>query len=320
MRNSCCLLLRLALAAGVTDAVALMSARAGNIGGQTNGSTVFALSENYHPESRDDYDQVTSFDITALNSSSIITQAAAKFPGFNFVFAGAPSGPGSHFTPIDPSDFTISVYQPWVVNSPDIKSNGGTTYNRGVKDQDAGGVNILIDYSPKGTDPTIVNFLQAFSVTTPSLLGGKSIVAMDNGGKGGPYYNENNASGTDSNNNRGVPLDATNTEAWMLDDPYVCESGFSGGMGGCPVTTPATDEKIMSFESVFNMFIESDVTYNGKTYEVLWGGFSWGYDYVTQDDFLPEPSTWVMLALGFAGLGALGYHRSRRLAAATATV
>jgi hypothetical protein len=40
---------------------------------------------------------------------------------------------------------------------------------------------------------------------------------MDNGGKGGPYYNENGVSGTDSNGNATVPLDASNVEAGSLD-------------------------------------------------------------------------------------------------------
>jgi hypothetical protein len=31
---------------------------------------------------------------------------------------------------------------------------------------------------------------------------------------------------------------------------------------------------------------------------------------------VPEPSTWAMLLLGFAGLGYLGYRGSRRTAAA----
>jgi hypothetical protein len=147
------------------------------------------------------------------------------------------------------------------------------------------------------------------------INGGKPIVAMDNGGKGGPYYNENGASGTDSNDNNTVPLDASTVEAWMLDVPYVCESGFSGTGMGCPATTPATDETITSYNDLFDTFIEADGMYDGKTYQVLYAGFRWGFDFTATD--VPEPSTWAMLAVGFAGLGYAGHRRGRKAAAAT---
>jgi hypothetical protein len=49
---------------------------------------------------------------------------------------------------------------------------------------------------------------------------------------------------------------------------------------------------------------------------VLYAGFRWGFDYTATD--APELSTWAMLALGFAGLGAIGSRRNRKPAAATA--
>jgi hypothetical protein len=286
----------------------------GPIGGETEGSTVSAPPLAKHPLSRDDRDVTTSYGIVALSSSFIINMAATAFPTYNFVFAGAPSGPGSHFTPIDESAFEISTYTPWVVNSPNLVSNGGTTYNRGVTNQDAGGVNILIDYIPTGSDPTSVNFLQAYEV---KINNGAAIYEMDNGTAGAvPYYNATGASGTDSNDTNGVPLDASNVEAWMLDTPYVCESSFSGTGMGCRATTALNDEMITSYNDLFDTFIEADGRYDGKTYQVLYAGFRWGFDFTATD--APELSTWAMLALGFAGLGAIGSRRSRKPAAATA--
>jgi len=52
----------------------------------------------------------------------LIVSGSARFPNYNFVFAGQ-AGVGSNFTPIDPGDFTISQYKPWVVD------NNATTNN-----------------------------------------------------------------------------------------------------------------------------------------------------------------------------------------------
>jgi hypothetical protein len=229
------------------------------------------------------------------------------FPTYNFVFAGL--GPiGEHFSDLADNSIEISAYQPWVVNSPTLTSNGGTNYNRGVSNQDASGLNILIDYIPTGSDPTSVNFLQAYELITPALNGGKPIIDMDNGTAGAvPYYNATGASGTDSNDNNTVPLDASNVEAWMLDTPYVCESGFSGTGTGCPKATMANDETITSYDDTFDTFIEAPGTYMGKTYEVLYGGFRWGFTFTATD--VPEPSTWAMMLLGLAGLGLTGYRK-----------
>jgi hypothetical protein len=56
----------------------------------------------------------------------------------------------------------------------------------------------------------------------------------------------------------------------------------------------------------------------GKTYEVLYGGFRWGFTFTATD--VPEPSTWAMMLLGLAGLGLTGYRKAKaaRLAASAA--
>jgi PEP-CTERM motif len=307
--------IRLAFAAGFSISIALSAARAsGPIGGAIGSTTASANPLPGLPLNRDDKDITKTYGVAALSYSFLIADSVqAQFPGYDWVFAGAPSGPGSHFTPIDESAFYVSKYQPWVVNSPTLNSPGGTPYNRGVTNQDAGGVNFLLDYTPGGTDPVEVNFLQVFEVR---INGGAPIILADNGGKGGPYYNENGASGVDSVDGNGVPLDATDTEAWLLDTPYVCESGFSGTGRGCPAVTAANDETITSYNDYFQTWIEATGTYDGVNYNVLWAGLSWGFDFTATD--VPEPTTWAMLALGFAGLGAVGFRRGRKPAAATA--
>ena len=58
---------------------------------------------------------------------------------------------------------------------------------------------------------------------------------------------------------------------------------------------------------------------------VVWQAGASSPDYTSAYDFgtgltltVPEPSTWAMMVLGFAGLGFAGYHRSRKAARAAA--
>jgi PEP-CTERM motif len=321
---------RVAAAAGFLIAGGLGQAEA-QIMGHASGGTDSANALNPHPMNRDDRDVTTTIAIRSLTTSSIITEAARNFKAItqstaldNLVFAGAP-GVGRNFTPIDPSDLFIDVYAPWVVNSNDTTNNlkspsGKVDHNRDVTDQDAGGVNILFTFTPNPgeDDPTTINFLQAFS---RRQNGGAALVYVDNGSvtSTNPYYNSNEAtdesSSTDDNDKSSAPLTIpAESDAWMLDVPYVCESGANGMAQGCPETTPQTDETITRLVDTFDVFIEADRTFNGQTYQVLFGGFEWGFTFTATD--APEPSTWAMLGLGFLGLGALALRRQeRRLAA-----
>jgi hypothetical protein len=299
--------IRLALAAGIFLGGAVVGAQADPIQGVTKGKSVSIDPVNKHPRTRDDRDVTSTIDIKFLAGSELITEAAKPFKDYNFVFAGDKSTAGKNFTPIDPSDFNVSAYTPWVGTSPDLTSPGGAVYNRDVEDQDAGGANILFTYTPSGGAPLFVNFLQAYSLTINKAA---PLVAMDNGSAGEvPYYNVTGASGTDHNDVTTVPLDADLGD-WMLDTPYVCESGPALGGEGCLATTKKNDETITSYVDTFDVFLEGDETFGGKDYNVLFGGFEWGFTFTATD--APELSIWAMLALGFAGLAVFGYVRRAR--------
>ena len=114
-----------------------------------------------------------------------------------------------------------------------------------------------------------------------------------------------------------MPLVATlQNAAWLLDTPYICESGFSPTGSGCPATTPATDEAITSYVDMFTTFIEADMPFTDPdtkvttTYNVLFGGLTWGFTYTAVD--VPEPGAWTLMLVGFFGAG--WRLRRRRLA------
>jgi hypothetical protein len=312
--------MRLVLMAGFlwTTMATGASAVNGKIGGDTRGGVSSAGPENPDPENRDDEDLTVSTDITFITTSTMIDTALKNnnFPELNhYVYAG--QGPiGSHFTPIDASDFDVRIYQQWVVNSPDISSpSGKETSNREVKDQDAGGVNILVTYTPTAAaDPRTMNFLQGISTTAND---GTPDIGID-GDTGSPYYNHSGVTGVGNDDENMTPMDipvAPKSFAYLIDSPYTCESGSNGTGKGCPPQTPANDETITKLVRTFDTFVEADEQVDGKTYQVLFGGIEWGYTFTATDGGVPELSTWSLLLMGFAVIAALARRSAGRKAA-----
>ena len=273
------------------------------IGGTTAGKTVSGVGQ-------DDIDTATTYDITYQTFCPWIVAGAARFPTYNFVFAG--QGVASDIKNIDPGDFTIGQYNPWVINnngtannvtSPD-PSAGNSNVNRNVTGQDAGGADILISYTPLNAgDPTNVNFVQAFIQNTNGA--GFTTGVMDSGRT--PYYNGDSVAGTGTTRRRRTsPLvtDST-TAAWMIDIPYRCEVGaIARCIGG-------VDDSLLSQVQYFQTFIEEDRMIKGTKYNVLFGGVQWGYSFTAVET--PEPSSMLLLASALAA-GLLSYRRSSRMA------
>jgi hypothetical protein len=220
---------------------------------------------------------------------------------------------GLNVVPIDPGDFTIDQYKPWVVNNNKSTNNvigpDGSNNSLHLTNVDAGGADILLSYTPLNDgDPTKVNFVQAFIQNTNHTRFTKGKIDNDDGPT--PYYNEHGKTGTGKKSRNRVPLKAdSTTAAWLIDIPGRCENGLQGPSSkNCQ---DGKDETITSQVQMFQTFIESDKKFNGVTYQVLYGGVSWGYSYsnVDMEVKLPEPSYVVVLAFVFAGCQFARYFR-----------
>jgi hypothetical protein len=273
------------------------------IGGTTAGKTATGTGP-------DDVDTSTTVNVTYQSYCPWIVAGAAAFPAFNFVFAG--QGVASNIPNIDPGDFSISQYNPWVVNSNATTNNmnqpDGGTYNRGVTNQDAGGANIIISYTPLNAgDPTKVNFVQAY---VESDNGGAFAAGVIDASPASPYYNNRGISGTGTTLRTGtIPLMTNSTTAaWMLDVPYDCENGQSGvSNADC---TGGKDDSLTSQTLYFQSFIEQDKVINGTNYQVLYGGVQWGYSLTMVDT--PEPSSLLLAGAAMVAIGLLYRRRQVR--------
>jgi hypothetical protein len=274
------------------------------IGGTTAGKTVVGGGP-------DDVDTSTTINVTYQSYCPWIVAGAAAFPAFNFVFAG--QGVASNIPNIDPGDFSIGQYNPWVVNNNGTTNNitgpDGGNYNRGVTNQDAGGANIVISYTPLNAgDPTNVNFVQAFVQNTNGA--GFTSGTIDRGSSPTPYYNGTGISGTGTTERVGtIPLTTNSTTAaWLVDIPYRCENG-NDTAGDC---TGGADDTLLSQVQYFQSFIEQDKVISGTNYQVLYGGVQWGYSLTMVE--APEPSSMLLAGLGLLAAG-LCRRRVRRFSA-----
>jgi len=276
------------------------------IQGMTAGKTVSGVGQ-------DDVDTATTINISYQTFCPWIVSGAGRFPGYNFVFAG--QGVASNIANIDPGDFTISQYNPWVIDNNSTTNNittpdpsaGNSIVDRNVTGQDAGGADILISYTPLNAgDPTNVNFVQAFIQNTNGA--GFTAGVMDSGRT--PYYNGDSVSGTGTTRRRRTSPLVTNstTAAWMADIPYRCEAGaVARCIGGA-------DDTLLSQVQYFQTFIEMDKVINGTNYNVLYGGVQWGYSYTAVET--PEPSSMLLIGSILAAAGLRKYFRRQLMDAA----
>jgi hypothetical protein len=228
-----------------------------------------------------------------------------NFTAYNFVFAG--QGVASGIANIAASDFTVNNYAPWVGNNNSTSNNltgpDGQNYNRNIVNGENGGANLLMTYKPTAaSDPTNINFLQVYVLSFSGNGGAFSFTSVDNGGMGGPFYNENGAGGVGNVASNSIPLRTSSSKpGWLLDIPNIPEWGYD----------PAhrADDTITNASDYFQTFISSQQNIGGTNYNVLYGGIQWGFTFNTVD-VVPEPTS-LALAGGF-GVAALCWRRYLR--------
>jgi hypothetical protein len=264
----------------------------------------------------------------------------------NFVFAGSGSGAygtlniAGGLSNIASSDFNISVYRPWVVTNTGDGTGGtnglvgpdGRTRNRSAitaGSWDWGGNDIVINYTPGGSDPTTINFAQAYIETFGRLPDDDNagLPANTDNTTGtidavtAPYYNSCDAGGCGASGTGTTRITAngalttnSTTPAWLVDIPGTCENAVNGLCLG------SNDGAVTSASVTFQTFIESDTACDnvnlmcngqavGTVYKVLYGGVQWGYTYNTTD--VPEPLSMLLFGVGAIALGAKSYRRRK---------
>jgi hypothetical protein len=110
--------------------------------------------------------------------------------------------------------------------------------------------------------------------------------------------------------------------------PFALESKFSD-IGGASFQIASTVDSATGVISGVNQVLFASNTAHSVDFATFYNGFQPGTD-LTQTETLtfapvgggggavPEPSTWMMLLAGFAGLGFAGLSRSRRRVEAAA--
>jgi hypothetical protein len=252
----------------------------------------------------DDKNFASTLDATYLGDVAPATLALLSGFG-NFAVAGAP-GVAQGILPLLPSNFSLAVYHPWVVdNHPgvnDMIAPDGSDKNRQVYHQDAGGADYFLYYTPLfPSDPTAINFIQVFQENTNDA--GFGPTKLDNfGSPTSPYYNQpGHAAGVGATTGVSPLVIPPGAAAWMMDIPYRCENGPPPYFNN-PNCQVGPDDSLLSQVQTFQDFIEADTDIGGATYKVLYGGVQWGYDYHNQDAPVPEPSTFLAAAAGLAAI------------------
>jgi hypothetical protein len=243
---------------------------AGGLLGQANAATVTKyFGDDYHTSTTTDHPGI-QYSCPWIDTGTAAFKAANA--GWDFKYAGAEAAAFLL------NDLKVVSNFPWVVNEPKF-THGGQSWG-GDGPEERGGAYIEISYTPHGTDPVNIRWIQAISA---SYYGGANDVHLDNpDDRSKPFYDVG-------------PNDIAGT-TWFADIPSAPENEYEHN----PVA--AVD---------FQVFLTEDKgAGNGFDHNVVvYGGVWWDYTYSAVDAPAPEPGSWLL----FGGGGLLiGVGRLRR--------
>lgn len=214
--------------------------------------------------------------------NAAVTAYAAANPTYQFSWA-RDLGPGQQ--PITAADFDVTNYTAWAGTSNNVTGGDGTVYNRNQTNQDAGGASLAFTYTPTGTDPKNVRFIQAYN---ESYTGGAYSIHLDRGRSATPFYDATGLSGT-SANRRGQ---LAGNKSWFLDSAYDTEAkllGIAGSAEGPNEIDTSSDVQFQVAVAVDNGPVAGTAIQHNV---VLYAGLWWGYNYWNNDDVgrqAPDP-------------------------------
>ena len=202
------------------------------------------------------------------------------------------------------SDFTVNLYQPWVVLSPAVKTPDGVVHPGSDTKYDVGGADLVLSYTGTQNIGSDIHFIQLYTYT---LLESKNEdedkatwvsvgLTLDKFSVSGvPWYPYEGRVGNDL--------------FWMVDTPHACETPINSGLCSVHDFAPmqlAHNETFRTFIAVDNGALPNTNIQHSVT---LYNGIQWGYEYTNSDT--PEPAGWLLLTTVLLLISIAGFRHQR---------
>jgi hypothetical protein len=237
-----------------------------------------------------------AFAVTQLVTNGDFTMNGGGQLGFNINVPDwtVPAWPNSYIGLWNPQAGTTSGTSADNSGAPD---EGGTMWLWGPGNGSTNGLTL----SPNGgafigSDPAFQN--ASISQTLTGLTVGKAVtVTFDYAGAQQAGFSGPTEEGW------AVSLGAQTLDTAMVSTP---NHGFSGWKTASLTFMPTNSSEVLSFMAT------GSLAFGLPPFALLDGVSATDPPSLSSPTAAPEPSTWAMMLLGFAGLGLIGYHQTRR--------